>query len=79
MGKATANKLTRELTRDSSEVSREAKILLKYSTTCGTYLGRLKKLYPERFDCTHTNAGKHLDDSSTRARGRPLNNPGSFE
>jgi hypothetical protein len=53
----SANKLTRELVKDDSGVSREAKALLKYPTTCGTYLGRLKKLHQDRFECTHTKTG----------------------
>ena len=53
----SANKLERELTRESSTVRREAAQLLSFPVACGTYLGRLQKLCPTRFESTHTRNG----------------------
>ena len=44
----TSSELERSLTRDSSSVAREAKLLFGYSSACGAYLGRLAKDFPER-------------------------------
>ena len=43
----TAEELERELTREHSPVRDEAKKLLQYRNTCGTYLGRLSNKHPE--------------------------------
>jgi hypothetical protein len=53
----SANNLERELTKDSSLVRREAIQLLSFPVACGTYLGRLQKLYPARFKSEHTRTG----------------------
>jgi hypothetical protein len=53
----SASELERLLTKDSSTVAREARQLLSFPTACGTYLGRLQRLCPERFESDHTRAG----------------------
>jgi hypothetical protein len=53
----SAIELQRELTKDSSAVRQEVKQLLHFRLACGTYLGRLQKLYPERFKSEHTRTG----------------------
>jgi hypothetical protein len=53
----SANELERELTKDSSQVRREATQLLSFPVACGTYLGRLQKLNPSRFESKHTRSG----------------------
>lgn len=51
------SELERKLQADSSEVKHEAKKLFSFPTACGTYLGRLRKTHPERFESEHTNKG----------------------
>jgi hypothetical protein len=51
----TAAELERVLTADNSEVKREANKLFTFPTACGTYLGRLQKLHPDRFERKRTN------------------------
>ena len=53
----SASELQRELTKDASHVRQEAKQLLSFRVACGTYLGRLQKLYPDRFKSEHTRTG----------------------
>ena len=53
----TASELERKLTSDSSDVKREAGKLFSFPTACGTYLGRLQKLYPQRFESEHVRTG----------------------
>src|SRR5258708_27310204 len=53
----TASELERKLTSDSSSVRREAGKLFSFPTACGTYLGRLQKLYPIRFESAHSRTG----------------------
>ncbi len=53
----SAAELERKLTKDGSSVKREAHQLLSFSAACGTYLGRLQRLYPERFESDHTRTG----------------------
>jgi hypothetical protein len=53
----TANKLERELTSESSCVRRQAERLLTFHLACGTYLGRLQKRSPDRFESQHTKKG----------------------
>jgi hypothetical protein len=53
----TASDLERKLTGDSSSVRREAAKLFSFPTACGTYLGRLQKLYPARFESIHGRTG----------------------
>jgi hypothetical protein len=52
-----ASELERALTADDSKVKREASKLLNFQATCGTYLGRLEKLHPDRFERRNTNKG----------------------
>ena len=47
--KGTAEQLVDELTDKDSRVRHEATKLFYYPGACGTYLGRLRKLYPDRF------------------------------
>jgi len=44
----TAAELEHELTSDFSHLKREANKLMSWSNACGTYLGRLKNMHPER-------------------------------
>jgi Bifunctional DNA primase/polymerase, N-terminal len=53
----TASELERKLTADNSSVRREAGKLFSFPTACGTYLGRLQKLYPGRFESMHSRTG----------------------
>jgi hypothetical protein len=53
----SAIELQRELTKDPSSVRQEARQLLSFRVACGTYLGRLQKLCPERFKSEHTRKG----------------------
>jgi hypothetical protein len=53
----TAHKLERELTSDTSCVRRQAERLLTFHLACGTYLGRLQKRSPDRFESQHTRKG----------------------
>ena len=53
----TASELERKLTADSSSVRREAGKLFSFPTACGTYLGRLQKMHPDRFELEHTRKG----------------------
>ena len=53
----TAAELERKLTADNSTVKREARNLLTFQAACGTYLGRLRNLYPDRFEDKHTKKG----------------------
>src|SRR5215470_6741685 len=53
----TAAELERKLTGDSSKLRREAARLFSFPLACGTYLGRLHKLYPQRFESQHTRKG----------------------
>jgi hypothetical protein len=53
----TASELERKLTGESSGVRREAGKLFSFPTACGTYLGRLQKLYPARFERDHARTG----------------------
>jgi hypothetical protein len=53
----TASELERKLTSDNSSVKREASKLFSFPTACGTYLGRLQKIYPERFESAHCRTG----------------------
>ena len=46
---STAIQLERVLVSDNSKVCREARRLLSFPVACGTYLGRLQKLHPQRF------------------------------
>ena len=50
----TASKLQQYLTRNDSDVRRQAERLLSWTGACGTYLGRLKKRFPARFEYQHT-------------------------
>jgi hypothetical protein len=52
-----AGELERLLTAEQSKVAREARQLLSFPTACGTYLGRLAKLHPDRFGATHITTG----------------------
>jgi hypothetical protein len=53
----SAAELERTLTKDGSAVGREARQLFSFPTACGTYLGRLQRLYPGRFETDHTRTG----------------------
>jgi hypothetical protein len=53
----SANKLEHRLTTEDSGVKREAAALLTFPTPCGTYLGRLRKPHPKRFELEHTRKG----------------------
>lgn len=53
----TANKLELDLTSEYSCVRRQAERLLTFHLACGTYLGRLQKRHPERFESQHTRKG----------------------
>lgn len=53
----TAIQLERVLVSDNSKVWREARRLLSFPVACGTYLGRLQKLHPQRFKSEHTRTG----------------------
>jgi len=53
----TASELERKLTADNSSVRREAGKLFSFAAACGTYLGRLQKLYPDRFEAAHGRTG----------------------
>jgi hypothetical protein len=53
----TASELERKLTADNSRVRREAGKLFSFAAACGTYLGRLQKLYPDRFESAHGRTG----------------------
>lgn len=53
----TSSELERKLTKDDSEVKREASKLLSFGAACGTYLGRLQKLHKDRVSSKHTNKG----------------------
>lgn len=53
----SAAQLERQLVGDNSKVAREARRLLSFPTACGTYLGRLQKVHPERFESQHTQKG----------------------
>jgi hypothetical protein len=55
----SAELLERQLTGDSSGCRVEARRLLTYPTTCGVYLGRLRKRQPERFSPKHCHEGNH--------------------
>jgi hypothetical protein len=53
----SAIELERKLTGDSSKLRREADKLFHFSNSCGTYLGRLQKQFPDRFELRHTRKG----------------------
>jgi hypothetical protein len=53
----SASDLERKLKSEASQVSHEARQLFSFPAACGTYLGRLAKKYPKRFECTHTKKG----------------------
>jgi uncharacterized protein (DUF2249 family) len=53
----SASQLERFLTREASKVNREARLLFSFPTACGTYLGRLQKIHPHRFESRHTEKG----------------------
>ena len=53
----SAAELERQLTKDSSQVRREAVQLLSFSAACGTYLGRLQKTHQKRIKHIHTRGG----------------------
>jgi Family of unknown function (DUF5906) len=50
----SASLLERHLVSERSKVSREARQLFSFQSACGTYLGRLARINPERFSQTHT-------------------------
>jgi hypothetical protein len=53
----SASELERLLTADGSKVRREAGKLLTFQAACGTYLGRLRNLYKDRFEDKRTSKG----------------------
>jgi hypothetical protein len=53
----SAAELERLLTKDSSPVRREALQLFSFPAACGTYLGRLQRVFPQRFKHDHTKKG----------------------
>ncbi len=53
----SASQLERLLTKESALVRREANRLFSFPTACGTYLGRLQKIHPRRFESRHTERG----------------------
>jgi len=53
----SASELERELKSEGSKVSHEARQLFSFSAACGTYLGRLARIYPNRFEGKHTEKG----------------------
>jgi hypothetical protein len=53
----SASQLERFLTREASKVNREARLLFSFPTACGTYLGRLQKIHPHRFESRHAERG----------------------
>jgi hypothetical protein len=53
----SASELERELKSESSKVSHEARQLFCFQAACGTYLGRLARIYPGRFSQAHTRTG----------------------
>ena len=53
----SAQKIEHVLTQDGSSVRRQAEKLLTFPLACGTYLGRLQKHYPNRFESEHTKKG----------------------
>jgi len=55
----SASDLERKLKSEASMVAHEARQLFSFPTACGTYLGRLAKKYPKRFECEHTNKGNN--------------------
>jgi hypothetical protein len=54
----TASELETELTGELSNVSAQARKLLHYFNTCGTYLGRLADKLPERVQSSTVNGTK---------------------
>jgi len=55
--KGSADELESRLLNPSSDVVHQARTLLSWQCACGTYLGRLKKIYPKRisYQRTHLN------------------------
>jgi hypothetical protein len=52
-----AAELERILTKEGSPVRREAAQLLSFAAACGTYLARLEKVQPQRFQQEHKRTG----------------------
>jgi hypothetical protein len=67
----TAIQLERVLVSDNSKVAREARRLLSFPVACGTYLGRLQKLHPERFKSEHTRTGNKWTIDPPRTLNQP--------
>jgi hypothetical protein len=56
----TSLKLEQELTYPASSVRRQAENLFSWQGACGTYLGRLRKLYPNRISSRKVHPGQWI-------------------